>query len=264
MYLKEIPSETKIKKFIKSILFGKNMFCPECKSRLVVKYEERFRCKLCRCKFSLLSHTWLSNTKISLLELWTITWCFTSQIPIKQAMMISGLSKKGVLYWYQTFRKNLPKEKTILEAIVQLDEAYFGGFKGKCLLMAKQKGERKLAYKILSHDPSKLDAINFLKEFIKPKTTLCTDGYSIYKNIEKYYPVTHIVDIHKKWEFTRTSEIEGIFGNLRTFIRRMYHHVTPKNLENVVSEFSFRFTHPEIFKNPRIFLQITLCLVPTG
>lgn len=264
MYLKDIPSEAKIKKFIKSILFGKNVFCPECKSRLVVRYEERFRCKKCRCKFSLLSHTWLSNTKISYLELWTVIWCFTAQIPVKQAVMVSGLSKKGIVYWYQTFRNNLPKEKSVLEAIVQLDEAYFGGFKGKCLLMAKQKGERKLAYKILDNDPSKLDAINFIKENIKPNTTLCTDGYVIYKNIERFYPVNHIVDIHKKWEFSKTSEIEGVFGNLRTFIRRMYHHVTPKNLENIVSEFSFRFTHPEIFKNPRIFLQITLCLVPTG
>lgn len=264
MYLKEIPSETKIRKFIKSILFGSNIFCPECKSRKVVKYETRFRCKLCKCKFSLLSHTWLSNTKISLSVLWTVIWCFTAQIPIKQAAGISGISKKGILYWYQTFRNNLPKEKAMLEAMIQLDEAYFGGFKGRCLLMAKEKGKRKLAYKVLDHDPAREDAIKFIKENIRPNSILCTDGFSIYQGIEKHYLVTHIVDIHKSWEFGKTSEIEGIFGNLRTFIRRMYHHVTPKKLENIVSEFCFRFTHPEMFKNSRIFLQITLCLIPTG
>jgi len=157
------------------------------------------------------------------------------------------------------------KRKLFLRLIVQLDEAYFGGWKGRALLMAKQKGTRKLAYKILNHtQPSRLDALNFLKENIKPGSILCTDGFSIYQGIEKLYPVTHIVDIHKSWEFGKTSEIEGIFGNLRTFIRRMYHHVTPEKLEETVSEFSFRFSHPKIFKNPRIFLQITLCLVPTG
>jgi len=266
MYQQEkVPSDAKIRKFIRRILFGKNLFCPECKSRNIVSYESRFRCRSCRCKFSLLSHTWLSNLKIPLKNFWLIIWCFTAQMPVKQAAVISGLSQKAVRYWYSTFRNNLPKEKVILEAIVQLDEAYFGGWKGRALLMAKQKGTRKLAYKILNHtQPSRLDAWNFLKENIKPGSILCTDGFSIYQGIEKLYPVTHIVDIHKSWEFGKTSEIEGIFGNLRTFIRRMYHHVTPEKLPEVVSEFSFRFSHPGIFKNPRIFLQITLCLVPTG
>ncbi len=188
-------------------------------------------------------------------------------MPIKQAMIVTGLSKKGVRYWYDTFRENLPKERVILEAIIQLqlDEAYFGGYKGRTLLMAKQKGTKKLAYKILNHtQPSRLDAWDFLKENVKPGSTLCTDGFSIYQGIETLHPVTHLVDIHKAWEFSNTSEIEGIFGNLRTFIRRMYHHVTPNKLESVVSEFSFRFSHPEIFESPRSFLQITLQFVPSG
>ena len=241
------------------------MFCPECRGRSVIKDGRRYRCKGCRIRFSLLSHTWLSNLKIPLRQFWLVVWCFTAQIPVKQATSISNLSLKGIRFWYETFRTNLPKDKVVLEAIIQLDEAYFGGWKGRTLLMAKQKGTRKLAYKILNHtQPSRLDAWNFLKENVKPDSTLCTDGFSIYQGIEKLYPVTHIVDIHKSWEFGKTSEIEGMFGNLRTFVRRMYHHVTPEKLEETVSEFCFRFTHPEIYENPRIFLQITLCLVPTG
>ena len=53
---------------------------------------------------------------------------------------------------------------------------------------------------------------------------ICTDGSPIYQNIGRYHPVVHRVDIHKAWEYSLTSEIEGVFGNLRTFIRRMYHH----------------------------------------
>lgn len=177
---------------------------------------------------------------------------------------MSGLSQKAIRHWYGMFRTNLPKDKAVLEKIVQLDEAYFGGFRGRALLMAKEKGTRKLAYKMLDNEPSRLDAWNFLKENVRPGSTLCTDGFSIYQGIERLYPVIHIVDIHKAWEFGKTSEIEGIFGNLRTFIRRMYHHVTPEKLEDIVSEFCFRFSHPEMFENPRYLLQITLCLVTTG
>jgi len=261
----KVPSEAEIRKFIRRILFGRNLFCPECKSRQVVSYELRYRCRACRCKFSLLSHTWLSNTKIPLRQFWLIVWCFVSKVPVEQACLVSDLSTKAVRYWYGLFRTNLPKNKVILEAVVQLDEAYFGGWKGRTLLMAKQRGTRKLSYKILPHtQPSKTDAIDFVRNNIAPGTILCTDGSLIYYGIEKFHQVKHVVDIHKVWEFGETSEIEGIFGNLRTFIRRMYHHVTIKNLENIVSEFTCRFSHPEMFKNPRVFLTNTLQLVPTG
>ena len=66
---------------------------------------------------------------------------------------------------------------------------------------------------------------------------LHTDGAGIYQGIERWWPVQHRRDIHKKLEFELTSEIEGLFGNLRTFIRRMYHHTTPEKLLEIVSEF---------------------------
>lgn len=261
----KVPSEAKIRKFIRSIVFGKNMFCPECRSRKVVKYETRYRCKKCRGKFSLLSHTWLANMRVPLRQLWLVIWCWTTQMPVKQTMSICGFSKKAVRHWYDVFRNNLPKDKVLLEAIIQLDEAYFGGWKGQTLLLAKQKGTRKLAYKILPHtQPSKLDAILFLKQHVKPGSILCTDGYSIYEGIEKHFPVTHKIDIHKAWEYSLTSEIEGLIGNLKTFIRRMYHHVTAEKLESIVSEFCYRFSHPEMHQNPRFYLKNTLYLVPTG
>jgi hypothetical protein len=163
------------------------------------------------------------------------------------------------------FRSHLPQDRAVLEAIIQLDEAYFGGWKGQTLLMAKQQGTRKLAYQILPHtDPNRTDAIAFVRAYIKPGSILCTDGFSIYTDIDQFHPVKHRVDIHKAWEYSQTSEIEGVFGNLRTFIRRMYHHTTPKRLPEVVCEFCYRFSHPEMFKNPRYYLQNSLFLVPTG
>lgn len=71
-------------------------------------------------------------------------------------------------------------------------------------------------------------------------------------------------DIHKKWEFELISEIEGTFGVLRTFIRRMYHHVTVDKLSDMVGEFCYRFSHPEMFENPRYYLEKSLFIVPTG
>jgi len=261
--LKEIPSEAAIRKFLRRILFGRNIFCPECRSRDTLVYETRYRCRVCRCKFSLLSHTWLSHLRLPLQEFWLILWYWTTQIPIRQTEALTGLSGKGVRHWYDIFRSHLPKDKTVLEAIIQLDEAYFGGWKGRTLLMGKQAGTRKIAYTILPHtNPARIDAYQFVKEYINSNSKIYTDGNPIYKELD--LPITHESEIHKQFEYTKTSETEGLFGVLRTFIRRMYHHVTVEKFPDYMSEFYFRFSHPEMFKSPRYFLTKTLYLVPIG
>lgn len=261
--LNQIPSETQINKHLRRCVFGSTLHCPECFSRNVLVYEKRYRCLKCKCKFSLLSHTWLSNMKISLQTFWLILWCWVVQIPVKQTMRLSGLSEVTVRHWFEVFRSKLPQEQDILEHLVQLDEAYFGGRATKALFLGKQIGTRKVAYRLIDRFPVREDVWEFLETYIKPETTLHTDGASIYKKINNWWPVTHNIDIHKKFEFEKTSEIEGMFGVLRTFVRRMYHHVTADKLQSVVLEFCMRFSRPEMFESPREYLTFTLRLVPT-
>ena len=259
--LKQIPSEAQIRRFLRRTLFGKNVFCPLCRSRTVMRYEQRFRCLACRRKFSLLSHTWLSNLKLPLQVWWVLLWCWTIREPVLQATELTHLPERTVRRWYATFRLHLPQEEHILERIVQMDEAYF---KRAALLMAKQKGTRKLAYEvILDRFPNKTDAMEFLFEKVKPGSELWTDGSSIYQGAGARWPVSHCRDIHSKFEFEHTSEIEGVFGVYRTFVRRMYHHHWSENLEQYVREFCFRFSSPELFGNPRNYLLKSLTLVPT-
>src|SRR3989338_2437749 len=205
--LNQIPSEAKIRQYLRQIIFGKNMFCPNCRSRNVYATQRRYRCRKCQIRFSLLSHTWLSNMKLPLQQFWLILWCWTVQIPVKQTIACTNLSEAS---------------------------------------------------------PAKCDAAAFLQTYVKPGTILHTDGSGIYKKISDWWPVEHKVDIHKKFEFELTSEIEGMFGVYRTFIRRMYHHVTRDKFPNLVGEFCFRFSHPELFRNPRQYLLIALRLVPTA
>ena len=258
--LNQIPSETQIKKYLRRVLFGKNVFCPRCRSRSITRYENRYRCKRCREKFSLLSHTWLSDMKLPYQNFWLLLWCWTTKVPVLQAESCSRLSNDCVRRWYGRFRARLPTETHILERIVQLDEAFFTGY---TLIMAKEKGTKKLAYEVISGtSPQRYHATEFLFKKVKPGSKLWTDGGSIYKNIDRWWPITHEVDIHKKFQFGKTSEIEGIFGNYRTFVRQMYHHHWSRNLEEYVREFCFRFSSPELFENPLFYLTKTLKLVP--
>lgn len=260
--LNQIPSEAQIQKFLRKTIFGKNIYCPACRFRQVVRYEGRYRClrTKCRIKFSLLSHTWLADSKLSLQKFWLILWCWTQGIPVKQAVRLSEMSEEAVYRWYRRFRQHLPEHSVILEKIVQLDEAYG---KGWALVMGKQIKSKKVAWGMLpGKSVQRQHIFQLLQASVKPGTRLQTDGAAIYKTIDQWWPVTHKVDIHKKFEFGLTSEIEGMFGNMRTFIRRMYHHVRPEQMPEYVSEFCYRFSSPEIFESPYEYLTKTLKSVP--
>ena len=262
--LRQIPSEAQVRKMFRQIIYGAHVYCPQCKSRNVVVYEKRYRCRKCRAKFSLLSGTWLANMKLSYQEFYLILWCWTAQIPVLQAQSLCQMSEKAIRSWYGKFRSHLPKQEDVLEGLIQMDEAYFSD---RTLLMLKQcdPNHHKYVYQVLPHDhPCREEIWSLLRQYVKPGSKFNTDASSLYKTIEKVWPVEHTVDVHKNFEFTHTSQIEGTFGNLRTFIRRMYHHATCTNLESLVGEFCFRICHKEIFENPRYFLEISLGAVPTG
>ena len=258
---RQIPSEAQIKKYLRRIVFGKNIFCPVCKTRKVIREKDRFWCSKCRGRFSLLSHTWLAHTKLPLQRFWLVLWCWTQQVPVKQTAKLTQLSIPTIYHWFSVFRSHLPEDQNVLEHLVQLDEAYFGGRNGRALFLGKQIGTKKLAYQVLTHThPAREHAWKFLHSYIAAETVLNTDGAAIYKNINNWWPVYHNRDIHKKFEFAHTSEIEGMFGVLKTFIRRMYHHVSCDKLPEYVCEFCCRFSHPEMFDSPYEFLLITLRL----
>ena len=258
--LNQMPSEAQIKKQLRKIIFGKNLFCPHCHSRQIHVSKSRYRCRKCRKPFSLLSGTWLKDMKLSLRTFWALLWCWTQKVPVLQTVKLCHVSEEAVRHWFRQFRLHLPYFEPILEGTIQMDEAYF---KSLSLLMAKQVGSKKIAHQIIfKNSVNKSEASQFLFQYIKPKSQLQTDGAGIYKKINKWWQVKHKVDIHKKFEFGLTSEIEGMFGNLKTFIRRMYHHTTPEFLPEYVSEFCIRFSSPEIFTSPNEYLAKTLKPVP--
>ena len=260
--IRQIPSDVQIRKAVRRLRFGKNLFCPLCHSRKVHASEARYRCGRCRRPFTMFSGTWLAGMKLSLRTCWGLLWCWTQAIPVLQTQKLCHVNEKTVRQWFRTFRLQVPEIQPILQGVVQMDEAYF---RSLSLIMAKQIGSRNLAHLTLQKSSvDRRDATQFLFQNIQPRSRLQTDGGAIYQGIEAWWPVTHRRDIHKRFEFGLTSEIEGMFGNLRTFIRRMYHHNTPQYLPEYVSEFCCRFSSPEIFESPLAYLTKTLLAVPTA
>ena len=117
--LKQIPSEAQIRKYIRRSVYGKNMYCPECKSSHVYTDQARYRCRRCRTRFSLTSHTWLNNMKLSLPQFWLLLYCWTIQIPVRQAHKLCELSEVSIYEWYTKFRRHVPADQKILEIKIE-------------------------------------------------------------------------------------------------------------------------------------------------
>jgi len=261
--LKQIPSEAQLKKLLRKAIFGKHLFCPHCGSMKVKPVEGRYRCQKCRRKFSLISCSWLKGAKIPLMKICCLLWCWQIKCPPDQTQAIAGVSLPTVRHWYDKFRGGLPPkllEEMRLEGNIQADECYRRGYS---ILGAKQEAQdgrpsRMALVTLFKESVDKHDVTTLLARKVKPASILRTDGGAIYKKIEQWWPVAHESEIHKKFEFAITSEIEGLWGNLFTFIRRMYHHATVAKIEGIVSEFCFRQCFEEYFHTPEKYL--VLCL----
>lgn len=247
--LKQIPSEAQCRKALRRVLFGRHVFCPRCGSRRIKASENRWRCQKCRKPFSLKSVSWMKSSKLSFQQIWVLLHFWQRKTPLDQAGDIAGVSEPTVRNWYERFRARLPESKLTdvrLSGTVQADEFYR---KGYAIIGAKQVGaEKKLVLQFLSKESvDRTDAVSFAEQYIKPDTRLQTDGAMIYRGIANWWPLDHHYERHNRWEFELTSEIEGMWGNFATFIRRMYHHVTLAKASGITREFMFRYSFPEYF-----------------
>jgi len=263
--VKFLPSEAKCQSLVRKQVFPSGLRCPHCGFRQIYKHENRYRCKHCRKPFSLKSASWLKGMRFSYQTLWLLIHCWIKRIPVDQTAGFTGLSIPTVRKWFSKFRARLPAQDWLrLEKNVVIDEMYRGGKKnGYSVVGAKQKGTKNIALALIKK-PSvdRRDAVTFLENNVKPNSNLFSDGSAIYKGIANWWPVNHRYEVHNKGQFALTAEIEGLWGNFTTFVRRMYHHVTLKKIDELLSEFFHRFSHPEMFESPNKFIEISFKSVP--
>ena len=261
------PPDRIIKAKVCRNFFGNTntVVCPHCTRTGVVRKDEKFCCPRCKRKWSLTSMSWMRGMKLSWKQLWGLLWTFSNRIPVDQTRILLKISRPTIYRWYSIFRQNLPHMEDLrLKDEVQMDEAYFGGRKqGVAIIAAKERNSGKVAARVVPASSVKREnIIPFIRQHITPGSKLHTDGAAIYKGIHKYWPVEHAYDVHSKGEFWKTSVIEGFWGSLRTFIRRMYHHVTTAKLPELLREYQCRLMFKEIFQDPASLLANLLTPFP--
>lgn len=262
-------SERKVKATLRQVLFKKGrMTCTHCGCFKIISLKDRYFCKGCRKKFSLLSHTWLKNLKMPLTLLILLLWLWLEDYQVKQVSQLTGISVPTIRKYFRLFRLHIVKTIEFRpENHVQVDEAYFGAFRKRAYSYAGARwytvqnkvcvagigcpSTGQLATRVVPQKNKGQPIKNFIYQKVPTSIRGYSDGSHLYTKLRKDYwhtPREHALGFHYAYY------IESCWSWMKRKLFKQYHHFTKKYAKEYVSELTFKFNTRKQDKNPFEYL----------
>jgi transposase-like protein len=262
--------ERKIRAALRQVIFHKGrVHCTHCGYFRIIalEKEQRYFCKRCRRKFSLLSGTWLRNIKVPLSMFLLLLCLWLEDYQIKQARQLTRVSIPTIRKYFRLFRLHIVKTLDFRpQKHVQVDEAYFGQFKKManyfhghrtykvvektCVAGIGCPATGELATMVVEGKPGK-PIKEFIYQQVPTSVRVYSDGSHIYTNLRKDY--RHISRTHDLG-FHYAYYIESCWSWMKRKLFKQYHHFTRKYAKEYVSELTFKFNTRKLDKNPFEYL----------
>jgi hypothetical protein len=156
----------------------------------------------------------------------------------------------------------LPRDKDLLDGIVEVDESYFGRKKYRnqeIVIGAVVRELRKLKLKIIPA-ASQDELEDFIWESVEPTSKLHTDANPGYYDLHSF-GYGHELWNHSKGHFTGTNNIENVWSVAKRQIRRLYGQIRMRLLPELLVEWEARANYPHLFQEPKNYLRETLFAV---
>lgn len=265
-----IPNEKAAVKYFRAIHWKSGEFCPHCNHENIYHFDDglTFKCASCRKKFSIRVGTIFEDSKIEIRKWLFAIWMLTSH---KKGIASTTLARDiGVTQktaWFMLHRlRHAARTRSFnrqLKNEVEADDARMGG-KDKWKHSDKRgKNDKVVVFGMLERGgelrakplPSTSESLDEIRENIKPKTKLLTDGWKGYSGLGGRYD-HHTVD-HHRGEYVRpgnvhTNSIEGFWALLKRQIYGIHHFVSEKHLAKYVDEAVFRYNRREVTETNRV------------
>ena len=261
----------------KAIRWKNGEFCPYCGHDKIytLKKANRYQCAQCKNPFSILVGTIFENTKLPLKTWFGAIWLLTNHpkgIASTTLAKDLGITQKSA--WFVLHRlRHAARTQSFnapLTGTVEIDETYVGGKASN----RHQKGRRKAKAGVADKTPvigaieRKGDVVarvmpnfggsaaeSFVRGVVAPSADMVvTDAHPAYAamQIEPYHEmVNHHLGEWRKGD-AHTNSIESVWALLKRQIVGTHHWVSPKHLQQYVSEMAWRMNRRAMTAEDRI------------
>jgi transposase-like protein len=263
----------------KSIRWKNGAFCPYCGHDKVytLKKAKRYQCAQCRNPFSILVGTIFENTKLPLKVWFGAIWLLTNHPKGVASTTLAkdlGITQKSA--WFVLHRlRHAARTQSFnapLTGKVEVDETFVGGRdynrhakkrsggaggtgSGKTSVIgAVERDGGGVIARVIPRGLGQPEAQKFIDDAVSPDAeVVMTDAHRVFAGITGY---RHKVINHHKGEYKRgdvhTQTIESVWALLKRQIVGTHHWVSPKHLQQYVSEMAWRMSRRTMTAEERI------------
>lgn len=287
------PTEMSCLDHLMKAVHSSNQVCPYCTNNKLYIIETRklFKCSKCKRQISPRVGTIFEDSHIPLQKWFVAMYLITSHKKgISSVQLSKDIDVTQKTAWFMIHRiREMVRVKTPHKLgtkkgngrkktqgpVMEVDETYVGGKsinKHKYKRLENTQGNSKKTKVPVLGMKDRNDVVRALTvpnttrvtlrkellENIAEGTHLMTDENSSYQRLQKHY--TRTFTNHGKKQFvkgdTHTNSIENFWSLLKRGIVGIYHHVSPKHLDNYLHEFTFRFNTKSLNEEERFNLAL--------
>lgn len=254
------PDDNACLEWIKNKQYPNGIECPVCKK--VTKHHKFasrpvYECDYCGHQISPLAITIFRKSSTPL-KVWFGAMFEMANTrtgySAKDLQRKTGVTYKTAWRMFNQIRKLLDDDPEMFKGEIEVDETYVGGIRpgikgrganGKTPVIGLAQRQGDITTKI-TKDCKRSTIMPFIVDNVEPKSTIYTDEFHVYDNLDKlgfdHKEVNHgekryvIGNVH-------TNNIEGFWSLVKRGINGTYHSVSPKYLQSYVNEYQFRYNH---------------------